>query len=48
MDSVYIPDSANPEGSTIDVTGKVANFPEVGLLQMYIEGAVRHDAVVPL
>jgi hypothetical protein len=40
---------ANPDnylGSTIDVTGKVANFPEVGLLQMYIEGDVRHDAVV--
>lgn len=40
---------ANPGnyvGSTIDVTGKVANFPEVGLLQMYIEGAARHDAVV--
>lgn len=39
----------NPDkylGSTIDVTGKVANFPEVGMLQMYIEGAVRHDAVV--
>ena len=32
--------------STIDVTAKVANFPEVGLLQMYIEGAVPHDAVV--
>ena len=40
---------ANPDnykGSTIDVTGKVANFPEVGLLQMYIGGAVRQDAVV--
>ncbi len=40
---------ANPDNykdSTIDVTGKVANFPEVGMLQMYIEGAVRHDAVV--
>jgi len=32
--------------SPIDVTGKVANFPEVGMLQMYIEGAVRNDAVV--
>lgn len=28
------------------MTGKVANFPEVGLLQMYIDGAVQHDAVV--
>jgi hypothetical protein len=40
---------ANPDNykdSTVDVTGKVANFPEVGLLQMYIDGAVRHDAVV--
>ena len=40
---------ANPDnykGSTIDVTGKVANFPEVGSLQMYIGGAVPHDAVV--
>ena len=40
---------ANPDNykdSTIDVTGKVANFPEVGLLQMYIGGAVRQDAVV--
>jgi hypothetical protein len=40
---------ANPDNykdSTIDVTGKVANFPEVGLLQMYIDGAVKHDAVV--
>ena len=36
----------NYKDSTIDVTGKVANFPEVGLLQMYINGAVRHDAVV--
>ena len=32
--------------STINVTGKVANFPEVGLLQMYIDGAVLNDAVV--
>ena len=34
---------ANPDNykdSTIDVTGKVANFPDVGLLQMYIGGAV--------
>ena len=40
---------ANPDNykdSTIDVTGKVANFPEVGLLQMYIGGDVRQDAVV--
>ena len=40
---------ANPDnykGSTIDVTGKVANFPEVGMLQMYVGGAVLQDAVV--
>lgn len=40
---------ANPDnyqGSTVDLTGKVANFPEVGLLQMYVDGAVSHDAVV--
>ena len=40
---------ANPDnykGLTVELTGKVANFPEVGLFQMYIEGAVRHDAVV--
>ena len=40
---------ANPDNyknSTIDVTGKVATFPEVGLLQMYIGGAVPHDAIV--
>jgi hypothetical protein len=33
-------------GATVDLTGKVSNFPEVGLLQMYIGGAVTHDAVV--
>lgn len=33
-------------GATVDLTGKVSNFPEVGLLQMYVGGAVSHDAVV--
>jgi hypothetical protein len=33
-------------GATVDFAGKVSNFPEVGLLQMYIGGAVTHDAVV--
>ena len=40
---------ANPDNykdSTVELTGKVANFPEVGLLQMYIGGAVLQDAVV--
>ena len=34
---------ANPDnyqGSTVELTGKVAIFPEVGLLQMYIGGGV--------
>ena len=31
---------------TVDLTGKVSNFPEVGLLQMYVGGAVSNDAVV--
>jgi len=33
-------------GATVDLTGKVSNFPEVGLLQMYVGGAVSQDAVV--
>jgi hypothetical protein len=33
-------------GRTVDLTGKVSNFPEVGLLQMYVSGAVSQDAVV--
>ena len=27
-------------GSTVDLTGKVSNFPEVGLLQMYVGGEI--------
>ena len=33
-------------GATVDLSGKVSNFPEVGLLQMYVGGAVTNDAVV--
>jgi hypothetical protein len=33
-------------GATVDLTGKVSNFPEAGLLQMYVGGAVSQDAVV--
>jgi hypothetical protein len=36
----------NYHGATVDLTGKVSNFPEVGLLQMCVDGAVSQDAVV--
>jgi hypothetical protein len=34
------------EGATIDVTGELSNFPEPGLLQMYVGGDVNTDTVV--
>lgn len=40
---------ANPDGylrGTVDVTGEVSNFPEPGLLQMYVGGDVNTDTVV--
>jgi hypothetical protein len=36
----------NYHGATVDLTGKASNFPEVGLLQMYVDDAVSQDAVV--